>query len=97
MYLKCIFIQVIEQMLGHEISRFVVKSFRRVMEVKEEVIGKRKGGRRAQEKEKELVWWAVVGWLKPSSSIRLQQEQGPRDENSPSLSFYSHSGKVHIK
>lgn len=45
MYLKCIFIEVLEVVLWCEISRFVVKSFRRVTEVKEEVTGKSKAGK----------------------------------------------------
>lgn len=44
---ECIFTQVIEQELRHEISRFGVKSFRRLMEVKEEATRKTKGGTHA--------------------------------------------------
>ena len=89
MYLKCIVIQVVEQVLGHEISRFLVKSFRRVMEVKEEVTGKRKGGKQ-HDKKRNRSWFsgAVAGRL---SSIRLQQEEGSHEEDSSSLSSYLHS------
>lgn len=88
-YLKCIFIQGIEQVLVHEINRFVVKSFRRLMKVKEEVTGKRKGGKHArQEKEQKLVQQGSGRVAVPS--IRLQQEQGPHEEDSPYLFICSH-------
>lgn len=82
---ECIFTQVIEQELRHEISRFGVKGFRRLMEVKEEATRKTNGGTHArQEKEKLVHCGRMAGGV---SSISLKQEQGSCDEHSPYAFF----------